>query len=120
MILPDDIVAIPEVIIAADRGYINKDIISFVLHLLGAGLIGTHKRTNGFPVVYGLTGVPRTQKGLKRGLCLQLFLTARLSRAGPFSFAPSKNSQLVGHLSHMDLPKRIVSLVSKNLTRMED
>ena len=62
---PEDITTRPGLIIACDRGYITKDTIDFILHRLGADVIGTHKRTLGFPFTYGSGAVSIRHKGIK-------------------------------------------------------
>ena len=53
-----------DAIVAADRGYNSKETINFVSNVLGASLIGTHKRDLWFPYVFGDGPISRRHRGM--------------------------------------------------------
>lgn len=54
----------PDAIFAADRGYNSKDTISFLSDVLGASLIGTHKRDLWNPYVFGDGPISKKHRGM--------------------------------------------------------
>ena len=54
----------PDLIFAADRGYNSKETIHFVSEVLGASLLGTHKRDLWYPYVLGDGSISRRHKGM--------------------------------------------------------
>lgn len=61
---PGSILSIIDAVFAADRRYNSQEMIYFVYELLGATLIGTHKRNFDFPFVFGDGPVSKRHKGM--------------------------------------------------------
>ena len=54
----------PSALIAADRGYLNKETVNFIVSRLACKFIGTHKRTHAYPFCFGDSKIARTHKGV--------------------------------------------------------
>ena len=59
-----DLGPMTELIVAADRGYMGKETVRFIVHDLGTSFIGTHKRAHGYPFVYGSTELATKHRGM--------------------------------------------------------
>ena len=55
---------LPDAIFPADRGYNSKESIEFVSGVLGASILGTHRRDMWYPYVFGDGPISRRHKGM--------------------------------------------------------
>ena len=120
-----------DAIVVADRGYNSKESIAFVSNVLGASLIGTHKRDLWFPYVFGDGPISRRHRGMvvsERG-CRAVYSarlkesSSRQERSAEACLYRESCSGRIAHMIHNNaslFPSRCFTVVVKEAFRSPD